>query len=283
MKILFAGASGVIGRLLVPLLLSEGHEIVAVSRAGATRSMDEGAAGLRWRGLDVFDREAVFAVLAEERPECVMHQLTDLRARDFAANSRIRIMGTRNLVDAAKAAGVQRMVAQSIAWIYEPGNAPATESTRLDMDAAPPRGRMIQAVAALESATKEIAEHVILRYGLFYGPGTRYDREGSFANQVRAGEVEATSTITNFVHVEDAARAALQALDWPAGAVNVVDGDAAEETEWLPMYAEWLGNPVPRTALTPAPVPLRPVLNEYALSLSWSPRHRSWREEFRRG
>ncbi len=282
MKILLAGASGVVGRVLLPQLIEQGHEVVAVSRTAPVIPSSEIRDGMRWRGLDILDRESVFQILSEERPNCVIHQLTDLKARDLAANSRIRILGTRHLVDAAKSAEVQRIVAQSIAWIYEPGTEPATESTPLDVQAQPPRATTVQGVIALESAVAEIPEHVVLRYGIFYGPGTWYDREGSFANQVRGAQVVSTNQITNFVHVSDAARAALLALHWPVGVVNVVDGDAAPETDWLPIYARWLGASVPSAASDPAPIPLRPVSNKRALNLGWFPQHTSWRQEFSR-
>ncbi|MFD7160152.1 NAD-dependent epimerase/dehydratase family protein [Kribbella sp. NPDC059898] len=125
MRIFVAGASGVIGRHLVPLLVAQGHEVTTLSRrAGESSSSVVG---------DVYDRDRLRELVAAARPDVVMHQLTDLGTRDFAANSRIRREGTRNLVDAALAAGVRRVISQSIAWAYEPGSTPADESTPLDV------------------------------------------------------------------------------------------------------------------------------------------------------
>jgi nucleoside-diphosphate-sugar epimerase len=124
MKILLAGAAGVIGKRLVPLLVAAGHEVI-----GTTRSPEKNQL-LQQMGatpviVDVFDRAGVATTMREVRPDVVIHQLTDLSSWDLAANSRIRKEGTRNLVDAAREAGVQHFIAQSIAWAYEPGDGPA--------------------------------------------------------------------------------------------------------------------------------------------------------------
>ena len=107
-----------------------------------------------------------------------MHQLTDLSDGSLAANAALRIHGTRNLVDAALAAGAHRIVAQSIAWAYEPGADPAGEHVGLDVGAAPPRHTTISGIVALEAAARELPEWVVLRYGLLYGPGTSYAPDG---------------------------------------------------------------------------------------------------------
>ncbi|HWD78119.1 MAG TPA: NAD-dependent epimerase/dehydratase family protein, partial [Kribbella sp.] len=129
MRIFVAGATGVIGRRLVPLLVAEGHEVTALSR----RSQVPGAQTVLG---DVYDADGLRDLVSAARPDVVMHQLTDLTSRDFAANGRIRREGTRNLVDAALAAGVPRVISQSIAWAYEPGTDPADEATPLDLHAS---------------------------------------------------------------------------------------------------------------------------------------------------
>jgi nucleoside-diphosphate-sugar epimerase len=121
-------------------------------------------------------------------PDVVMHQLTDLKGGNRQANSEMRITGTRNLVDAALAVGVRRVVAQSIAWAYEPGPVPATEDVPLDLGSSGSRLRTVQGVAALEAAVREAPEWVVLRYGLLYGPGTWYARGGLMADAAARGE-----------------------------------------------------------------------------------------------
>jgi nucleoside-diphosphate-sugar epimerase len=276
MKIFLAGATGVVGRLLLPLLVEAGHEVVGMTRNAARIGQIETAGG-QPVVVDAFDREAMLAALRSARPDVVIHQLTDLSGRDFAANSRLRIEGTRNLVDAAQAVNVQRMIAQSISWIYVPGHVPATEDEPLDLDAPPPRGQMVTAVQSLERAVAEMPVGVVLRYGMLYGPGTWYSREGLITEQIHRGEIVATDSVTSFLHVADAARAALQALDWPAGPLNIVDDAPAKGTEWLPAYARLVGAPPP---------PVKPgaqgwergASNARARQLGWRPLYPHWRE-----
>jgi nucleoside-diphosphate-sugar epimerase len=128
--------------------------------------------------LDVYDADAVKAAVGAAEPAVVMHQLTDLSSGSSAGNGRIRRVGTRNLVDAALQAAVPRMIAQSIAWAYQPGDKPATESTPLDESAADPRGAMVGAVRTLEDEAARLPEYVVLRYGTLYGPGTWFRRVG---------------------------------------------------------------------------------------------------------
>jgi nucleoside-diphosphate-sugar epimerase len=279
-KIFLAGATGTIGRLLVPLLVEAGHGV-----AGTTRRADKlgqiAAAGGRPVLADALDRGAVFAALEAERAEVVIHQLTDLSGRDFAANARLRVEGTRNLVDAALAVGVRRMIAQSIAWIYVPGPGPADEGEPLDLDAPPPRGETVAGVQALESAVAEVPIGVVLRYGLLYGPGTWYARDGLITDQVRRGEIEATEGVTSFLHIVDAAHAALAALAWPARPLNIVDDEPAAGTEWLPVYAGLVGAPAPQVRSGAAGWE-RGASNARARRLGWRPRYPSWREGFKR-
>ncbi|TBL71443.1 NAD-dependent epimerase/dehydratase family protein [Paenibacillus thalictri] len=279
MKIAVAGASGVIGQMLLPMLVQAGHEVV-----GFTRNPDQ-ALKLKEKGvqsalLDVLDREAVFAALRETKPDVVIHQLTSLSTRSFADNTRIRKEGTRNLVDAALAAGVGKMIAQSISWAYAPGEGPAAEDCPLDLDAPPPRNTTIEGVHALETAVADMPNYIILRYGLFYGYGTWYAPGGYMAEQVRQGLLPATDGVSSFVHIDDAARAAVLALQWPSGCYNIVDGEPAAGTKWLPVYADALGAPAPGVQPGHAAWE-RGALNGKALQHGWKPRYASWRDGFR--
>jgi nucleoside-diphosphate-sugar epimerase len=274
LKILLAGATGVVGRRLIPLLVQAGHEVAGTTRRSERTGLlrDLGAAPVI---VDMLDAEAVRDTVAAERPDAVIHQLTDLSEEDFDANSRLRITGTRNLVDAAKAAGVETMVAQSIAWLYVPGTSPAVESDPLDPTLPPYAG-----VAALEEAVGEMPRGVVLRYGALYGPGTWYAPDGAIAERARAGTLRLAPSWTSFVHADDAASAALAALDWPAGTVNIVDDEPATTADWLPVYSAAIGAPHPGSAGKHAATTGRPVSNAKALELGWKPRVTSWRTGF---
>jgi nucleoside-diphosphate-sugar epimerase len=181
MKIFLAGATGAIGRRLIPLLLEAGHQIV-----GTTRSADK-ANALRAMGVepvvvDVFDAPALSRAVSTARADIVVHQLTDLpygldpakMGEATARNARIRSEGTQNLVAAALQSGVPRMVTQSIAWMYAPGAEPHGETDPLDLDASGGRAITVAGVAALECLTLSSPPiaGIVLRYGHLYGPNT---------------------------------------------------------------------------------------------------------------
>lgn len=206
MRIFLAGAAGVVGRRLVPLLCGAGHVVVGTTRS-AERADALRAAGVAPVVVDVYDGAALTAAVAAARPDIVIHQLTDLpRGLDprlmseaTVRNARIRKEGTRNLVTAAIAAGARRLIAQSIAWVYAPGPEPHGEDDPLERAATGARGISIDGVEALERLTlgSPPLEGVVLRYGRFWGPGT-------------AGEAPREAPT---VHVDAAAWAALLALD----------------------------------------------------------------------
>jgi nucleoside-diphosphate-sugar epimerase len=210
--IFLAGAAGVIGRRLVPMLVAAGHRVI-----GTTRSPDRmagiTAAGAKAVLVDVFDADALAAAVRAARPDVIVHQLTDLAAGLDArrANARLRREGTANLVWAALAADTPRVVAQSIAWAYSPGMLPHGEDQPLDIDATGDRGVTIAGgVVPLERAVLDTPgiTGLVLRYGQLYGPGTWTDAPD--------GDCP--------VHVDAAAHAALLAVDrGAAGAYNIAD------------------------------------------------------------
>jgi len=181
--VFLAGASGAIGRRLAPLLVAGGWRVV-----GTTRSADK-APLLREMGVepvvvDVFDADALRGIMAEARPEIVIHQLTDLphalEASKMTAalvrNARLRDEGTRNLVAAAVAAGAKRLIAQSIAFIYADETLPHREEDALLPETHPVYGETTRAVVSLERQVLGAPlDGIVLRYGLFYGPGTGFD------------------------------------------------------------------------------------------------------------
>ncbi|WP_314149905.1 NAD(P)-dependent oxidoreductase [uncultured Leifsonia sp.] len=275
MKIFVAGASGVLGRAFTRRALADGHDLVGMTRSA--RGADVvAAAGAHPVVADAFDADAVAVAVAQARPDAVVHLLTDLAGGDRTANSRLREAGTRNLVDAALAAGVQRMVAESISWVYPSGTRPATEDDALDVEAPEPRRTTIRGVAALEGAVRELPVGVVLRFGQLYGPGTWFARNGSTADAARDGALPATETVASFVHVEDAAAVALQAVDWPAGTWNIVDDEPAPGTAWVPVFARVLGAPEP-AAVTSGDIG-RPVSNARLREAGVRLLHPSWRD-----
>ncbi|CAM4159259.1 NAD-dependent epimerase/dehydratase family protein [Bacillus paramycoides] len=280
MKIFVAGATGVIGRNLLPMLINEGHTVYAMIRSDSQKESLKNL-GVLPVIADVFNRKEVFSVLKETLPDVVIHQLTALSTWNLEDNARIRIEGTRNLVDAAKNVGVKKIIAQSISWAYESGDKLATETDPLDFYAPMPRQVTINGIAKLEETVSELPEAVILRYGTLYGPGTWYAENGVFANQVRNNEIIATDGMSSFIHVEDAARAAVLALDWPSGIVNIVDDSPVTSKEWLPIYAAAIEAPEPKVQVWKNSWERGASNNKARKEYGWKPLFPSWSEWFK--
>lgn len=204
--VFLAGANGVLGRRLIPLLLNDGWRVV-----GTTRSVEK-AEALRKAGvepvvLNIFDANAVREAVSAAHPELVIHMLTDLpagldpakMAEALPRNARIRDEGTLNLVAAAAQAGVKRMIAQSVAFAYAEGPLPHTETDPLNINAGGNEGLTARGVASLERQT--LAGPwigIVLRYGLLYGPGTGFDSAfGSCSVSVDAAALAAKMAATN--------------------------------------------------------------------------------------
>lgn len=277
MRILLAGATGAVGRVLVPMLVERGHEVLGSTRSGAgfDQILSLGAKPLQ---MDVFDPKGVLDTVSSVAPDVIIHQLTSLGSGNLQDNARIRREGTRNLVNAALAAHTPRLIAQSIAWAYAAGNEPADESEPLDLGAPEPRLTSVRGVQALETAVAEVAESVVLRYGAFYGPGTWYEPSGVIAERIRTGKLPANDAVTSFLHVADAAAAALQALSWPHGAYNVVEDEPAVARDWVPAFARAVG------VVAPEPSQGREgwergASNARARALGFQPRF-AWRTAF---
>lgn len=279
MNIFVAGASGVIGRSLLPKLMEAGHEVIGMTRKEEQKKALE-QLGAKAVLADVFDRKQMADLLYEIKPDVVIQQLTALSEGSSAENARIRIEGTRNLVDAAKQANVHKMIAQSISWAYEPGSGPASEESALNLYAPAPRNTIINGVVALEEAVKQIPEYVILRYGTLYGPGTWYDKDGAMAEKVRNQGVQATDGVSSFVHVRDAANAAFLALEWSIGTYNIVDDEPAKGTEWLPVYAHALHAPRPEIHSGCSPWERGASNSKAKKECGWELQHPTWRTGF---
>src|SRR3954449_3636075 len=251
MRVFVAGATGLIGSRVVRLLLEGRHDVCSIARS------EEKAKTLRELGAgvmvaDVYDEELLRGAMATAEPDVVMHQLTvlpdRLAARDaasqFAENDRMRVDGTRALVEAAAAVGASRVVARSIAFAYAPvGGWVKDEPAPLFLDAPSPWGSSVGAVASLERQVLEAGgmDGVVLRYGTVYGPGTWYDPGGgTIAADVRAGRMPLIGDgagMQSFTHVDDAASAAGAAVDGPPGIYTAVDEEPLRAAEWLPLYA----------------------------------------------
>ena len=307
MRVFLAGGTGVIGRALVPQLREAGHEVTAMTRYEA-RAEKLRAQGVNAVVCDAFEADNVAHVVADAGAEVVVNQLTDIpdainprkMSEQFETNDRLRTEGTRNLMHAAEAAGARRLISQSIAWAYAPTEGLWTEDDRLWAEAPEPWGRSVGAVRALEEATlgSDSVEGVVLRYGLFYGPGTAFASDGSTAAMVRKRAfpvVGRGTAVYSYIHVDDAASATVAALDHGSpGAYNVVDDDPAIMRDWLPEYADALGarppRRVPRFIARLAAgkfglymsTQLQGATNTKAKrELGWQPRWTSWRQGFR--
>jgi len=301
-----AGASGAIGRPLVPKLIAAGHEVTGTTRSERKAEAIR-AAGADAAVVDVLDPDALRIVVDAARPEVVIDELTELpdrlnfRGEDtYASTNRLRTEGTRNLIEAARAAGARRFVCQSIAFAYRTdGQGLRTEDDPLLDDAAGGFGSGVKAIREMEKMVlgSEGMDGLVLRYGFFYGPGTYYGPGGSSTEDIRRRRLPVVGQGTgvfSFVHVDDAADATVAAVERGApGVYNVADDEPAPMSEWVPAAAEALGAKPPRRvpvwlaklaagkgAATFA-LELRGVSNEKAKrELHWQPAHPSWRTGF---
>src|ERR671916_1472814 len=307
MKVFLAGASGAIGRRLVPQLVEAGHEVAAMTRSKEKLGelYELGAEPVM---CDVFDAGRLGSVVARAEPDAVINELTDLpqnlnarRLKEYyAANNRVRREGTANLLSAARGAGVRRFLVQGAAYWYAPsGGQVKTEEAPLYLDAPPPIGPAVEAIKEVEDAvlSADGLDGVVLRYGMFYGPGTWYAKDGDVGRQVRKrrypmiGNGEGTYS---FIHVDDAADATVAALEEARpGVYNVVDDEPATAAQWMPVYAEALGAKRPPRvpafvarliagrALVAGSLGLGRASNEKIKEeFGWRPQYESWRRGF---
>ena len=258
MKFFVAGGTGVIGRPLIAELLSRGHTITALTRS-ADQSQDLAARGIEPAIADVFDPDAVKAVLNRVQPEVVIEQLTALprtytpESMRAAApfNTRIRLEGGANVLAAARAAGVRRYLRQSIAFWAVPGPGLADEETPLALDASPGVAADARVVTELEDRLlgNPDIEGIVLRYGFFYGPGTWFNPDGDVARQVRQQQFPIIGNgegVWSWLHIEDAASATVAAAEQGNPGVYLIANDQPLTVrEWLSAFAQWLNAPPP--------------------------------------
>jgi 2-alkyl-3-oxoalkanoate reductase len=312
-KIFVAGATGALGRHLVPQLVANGHDVVGMTRSEAKQDLVR-SLGARPVVADALDPDAVAGAVAEAEPEVIVHQLTalsdsiDLRhfERDFALTNRLRTEGTDHLLAAGRAIEVRSFVAQSYAgWPFERTGGPVkSESDPLDPTPPDALRTTHDAIRYLEAAVTgaDWTEGIVLRYGGFYGPGTSLSLrpEGEHVALIRGRKFPVVGDgagVWSFIHIEDAAAATVAAVEHGArGIYNVVDDDPAPVAEWLPAAAaalgakpprrlpRWLGRIAAGEAAAVMMTEVRGASNEKAKrELGWRPSYPSWREGFANG
>jgi 2-alkyl-3-oxoalkanoate reductase len=260
MNIFLAGATGALGKRLVPLLVERGHRVIGTTRSAAKAAVLS-EAGAEPVVLDPLDAAAVREAVVRAEPEVVVHQLTALSGplgrnfdRWFAETNRLRTEGTDNLIAAARAAGARRLVWQSFGgWPYaREGGRIKTEDDPLDPDPPSDARESLAAIRHLEAAVlgAEGMEGVVLRYGGFYGPGTSVWDGGAQVEMIRKRRLPVGgggTGVWSLVHIDDAAAATAAAIERGApGIYNVVDDEPVAVSEVLPALARQVGAPPPR-------------------------------------
>jgi nucleoside-diphosphate-sugar epimerase len=307
MRVFVAGATGAIGKQLVPRLVAAGHEVHGMTRSESKQAVlsELGAVPVV---ADALDPDQVAEAVGRARPDVIVHQLTAIGSldprhfdRDFALTNRLRTEGTDHLLSAGQAMGVRRFVAQSYGawWYVRTGGPVKTEEDPLDPTPAREMRESWAAIRHLEQAVlgAQWTEGIVLRYGGFYGPGTSMAPGAEQVELVRRRKFPLVGDgggVWSFIHVADAAEATVAAVERGSrGVYNVVDDDPAPVAEWLPALAQEVGakNPmrVPRfigrlfagevgvVMMTDA----RGASNAKAKrELGWRPVHPSWRQGF---
>lgn len=311
MRVFVAGGTGALGKRLLPGLVAEGHEVIALVRSAARAGMVE-SLGVKATIADALNQDGLAKSVENVRPDVIIHQLTaipavlDFRKLDeaFATTNRLRTQATDTLLAAGRRAGTRRFIAQSFCgWPFARVGGPV-KSEEDPLDPHPPAAfsRTLAAIRYLEDAVRQAEglEALALRYGFFYGPGTSISRNGSVVELVRRRRLPVVGDgkgVWSFLHIEDAARATMAAITRGApGVYNVVDDEPASVSVWLPALAQAVG------AKPPFHVPAwlgRPLIGEGGLSmmtqirggsntkarreLEWEPIYPSWRRGFVEG
>ena len=318
MKIFVAGATGVLGRALVPQLVARDHEVVGMTRSASKQDLVRNL-GARPVVADALDPDAVAQAVASAEPEVIVHQLTalsgKLSARDMrhpdrspmaTMTNRLRTEGTDYLLAAGRAVGARRFVAQSFAafrWART-GGPVLTEADPLDSNPPAALRAPLVGILHVERAVTTIdwGEGIVLRYGGFYGPGTAISLapDAPMAAPVRKRRFPIIGDgggVWSHVHIDDATAATVAAVDHgQPGIYNIVDDEPAPVREWLPVLASalgakpprriprWLGRLAAGETATLMMTEARGASNVKAKrELGWTPRYASWRQGFAQG
>jgi nucleoside-diphosphate-sugar epimerase len=306
MKVFVAGASGAIGKQLLPRLVKGGHQVVGTTRSAEKAELVQ-ELGAEPVVLDALDRDQVARAVAEAEPDAIVHELTALTGalrmgkpdRNFAQTNRLRSEGVDYLLSAGQAAGVRRFVAQSFAgWPFARTGGPVkSEEDPLDPQPAASMRQTFEAIRHLEEAVTgaEWTEGIVLRYGGFYGPGTSLAPGGENTEMILKRKFPLVGDgggVWSFVHIGDAAEATVAALErGQRGIYNIVDDEPAPVSEWLPAVASaigakpprhaprWLARLVAGEAGVVMMTEIRGASNAKAKrELGWQPQHPSWRQ-----
>ncbi len=313
MKVFVAGATGALGKQLVPMLAAAGHEVVGMTRSPAKQDQIR-QMGARPAVADALDPEAVAQAVGEAEPDVVIHELTAIDAgtisrsvdKMFALTNRLRTEGTDHLVAAARAVGAERFIAQSFAgWPYERTGGPIkTEEDSLQSSPPTTVSETFEAIKHLERTVTgaEGIEGLALRYGGFYGPGTSLSIEPdgeqiAILRKRRLPVIGDGAGIWSLVHIHDAASATARAVErGEPGTYNVVDDEPARVSVLLPELAKaigvkpphhlprWLGRLIAGEGTTVMMTEVRGASNAKAKrELGWELRYPSWRQGFKEG
>lgn len=307
MRIFVAGATGAVGRPLVKRLVAARHDVVGLTRKGerAAWLFESGAVAVVG---DALDTAWLGKVVRQAEPEVVIDQMTHLpqrvglrgMRRFYRNQTPLREIGSAALLTAARDVGARRLIAQSVAFIYAPGpGGPKQEADPVWSDAPEPFGEALRVAARHDEmvAGDSRLEGLVLRYGVFYGPGTHFAPGNGQYEDIRRRRLPIVGdgpSMWSFVHVDDAAQAAVDALErGTPGIYNVVDDEPAPVRHWLPHFAETIGAKPPyRVPVWLARVTAGPAQTAWATAfpgasnakarteLGWQPEYESWRRGF---
>jgi len=311
-KVFVAGATGVVGKRLVPMLVASGYEVT-----GSTRSPEKESwlreVGVKPAVIDALDRNAVMKAVMRAGPDVVVHEMTGLAAAksfkkfdaEFAFTNRLRTEGTDYLLEAAQAAGAKRLIAQSYGnWNYErTGSGLKREDDPFDPNPPAKQSKTLEAIVYLEHAVTRARDidGIALRHANHYGPGTGIALDGDLVRLIRKRQLPVIGDgggVWAFIHVDDLAQATIAAIEHgkPGGIYNIVDDEPVAAATWIPGLAEavgakpprhvpvWLGKLAAGEVGVSMMTQIRGTSNAKAKrDLDWRPRYTSWRDGFRTG
>jgi nucleoside-diphosphate-sugar epimerase len=311
MRVFVAGSTGAVGKILVPHLIENGHEVVALVRA-ANKAEALEAMGAKAALADALNKEELTATIRRAEPEVIIHQLTALAGvanfkkldEEFALTNRFRTEVTDTLLAAARMVGTRRFIAQSFCgWPFAREGGPVkTEEDPLDPNPPDSFSKTLAAIRYLEDTVRRTVdiEALALRYGIFYGPGTGIAEDGSVVKLVRKRRMPIVGDgagVWSFIHIDDAARATVAAISHgDPGIYNIVDDEPAPVSTWLPALAQAVGAKPPykvpvwlgKLAIGEGGVSMMTMIRggsnaKAKRELGWQPTYTSWRRGFVEG